>query len=72
MPAGWSVVSQRHNERYMESGQFVPVVEVGIRADDGTHKTLIVPEAQYTASNVLALGDQWLAQHDAILALNHL
>lgn len=72
MPAGWNVVSQRHTERFMPNGQFQNVVEVQIQAYDGTYKTLIVPEVSYTAENVLALGDQWLSQHQAVMNLNNL
>ena len=71
MPAGWIVTSQKHTEHYMPNGQFMNVVEVQIRATDGTYKTLIVPEAQYTPDTVRVLGDAWLTQHQAVFNLNN-
>lgn len=72
MPAGWNVVSQKHTERYMPNGAFQDVVEVQIQATDGTFKTLVVPQAQYTPETVKALGDQWLEMHQAVFNLNNL
>lgn len=72
MPAGWIVVSQKHTERFMPNGQFADVVEVQIQATDGTYKTLVVPDAQYTPATVLALGDAWLEGHMAVMRLNNL
>lgn len=72
MPAGWTVVSQKHTEKFMPNGQFMDVVEVQIQAMDGTFKVITVPEAQYTADNVKALGDAWLEGHQAIFNLNNL
>ena len=71
-PDGWRVVSQNHTERYMPNGSFEDVVEVHIQADDGTGKTLVVPQGRYTRDNVVDLGNEWVTQHRAVAAIGNL
>ncbi|HEU5219178.1 MAG TPA: hypothetical protein VFU23_10995 [Gemmatimonadales bacterium] len=65
------MTSQRNTERYMPNGQFEDVVEVQIQATDGTYKTLIVPAARYTRDNVIALGNAWIEQHNAVATIGN-
>lgn len=71
MANGWRVVAQKPTERYMPSGQFEDVVEVQVVADDGTYKTLVVPEARYTPQYVAAQADAWYERHQAVAALGN-
>jgi hypothetical protein len=72
MPAGWRVITPKHTEKLMPNGQFQDVVELMIQADDGVYTTLTIPDAQYTADVVLALGDAWLERHMSVMRLNNL
>jgi hypothetical protein len=69
-PNGWRVIRQNPTERFL-GGDFVDVVEVTLQASDGTTNTLIVPAARYTRDNVIALGNQWIEQHNAVASIGN-
>lgn len=68
---GWKVISQRNVERFMPSGQFQDVVEVTVQADDGTVNTLVVTRGQYNRDTVIALGNEWIEQHNAVASIGN-
>lgn len=70
-PNGWRVISQRYGEQLGPDNQFHNVAYVTIQASDGSSTILAVPMEQYSPATVVALGDLWIEQHDAVRALGN-
>lgn len=70
-PNGWRVVSSTYTERFMPNGKFEPVTEVMIQADDGTYKTIIVPEGKFNREYVIAAGNLWIESHNSVSSIGN-
>lgn len=68
MPNGWQVTGQRGTSDLI-NGRLTPCMQVDVRTDDGTEKSFLIPDAQYTADKVEAIVGDWYERHQAIAGL---
>lgn len=62
----WTLGPFRYGEKYMQNGQFVKTVTVGVTMDDGTFAELDIPQAQYNADTARALAEELYQTHASV------
>lgn len=70
MAIGWHVTSQAERTKQLPTGGFQNVVVVTFMTDAGTQGSVEVPKATFTADNVKAAIDNYVAHIGAVEGLS--